>query len=227
MSETTIRHKNQLGHGIYTAPDIARLLGLPRPKVTRYLKKYWEGKLGQSTFGDNYSWQSENGKTKAVNFYVLIELHTFFQLQDLGVKPRTILAARQTIANETGLNYPFATSDILSDGRKIWYQLEDAIINADRTRQTNFIAIIEQFAKKIDFDGNHKAQKFFPQGRNSEVVVNPHHQFGQPVIDGTNINVENLYLMYQSGETVEFISHLYDLNTKSVTDAINFYKSAA
>lgn len=227
MTETTIRHKNQLGYGIYTAPDIARLLGLPTQKVTRYLKKYWDEKLGQGTFGDNYSWQSENGKTKAVNFYVLIELHTFFQLQDLGVKPKTILAARQAIANETGLNYPFATSEILSDGRKIWYQLQDAIVNADRTRQTNFIEIIAQFTKKIDFDASNKAQKFFPQGKNSEVVVNPHHQFGQPVINGTNIHAENLYLMYKSGETVEFISHLYDLSPKSVNDAINFYKKAA
>lgn len=227
MIETTIRHKNQLGHGIYTAPDIARLLGLPTQKVSRYLKTYWDEKLGQSIFGDNYSWESANGKVKAVNFYVLIELHTFFQLQDLGVKPKAILAARQIIAQETGLNYPFATSDILSDGRKIWYKLQDALINADRTRQTNFVQVVEQFAKKIDFDVNHNAQKFFPQGRNSQVVVNPHHQFGQPVIDGTNINAETIYRMHRSGETVEFISHLYDLNPKSVTDAINFYKIAA
>jgi uncharacterized protein (DUF433 family) len=227
MTEAKINYKNQLGHGIYTAPDIARLLGLPTPKVTRYLKTYWDEKLGQGIFGENYSWQSANGKVKSVNFYVLIELHTFFQLQDLGVKPKTILAARQTIANETGLIYPFATSDILSDGRKIWYKLEDTIINADRSRQANFIEIIKQFTKKIDFDSNQIAQKFFPKGRESKIVVNPHHQFGQPVIDGTNINAETIYRMHKSGESIEFISLLYDLNPKYVTDAINFHKTAA
>jgi uncharacterized protein (DUF433 family) len=227
MIETTISYKNQLGHGIYTAPDIARLLGLPTQKVARYLKTYWDEKLGQGTFGDNYSWQSANGKVKSVNFYVLIELYTFFQLQEMGIKPKVILAARQAIANETRFNYPFATADVLTDGRKIWYKLEDTIINADHSRQTNFIHIIQEFAKKIDFDSSHNAQKFFPQGKGSQVVVNPHHQFGQPVIDGTNINAETIYRMHRSGESIEFISHLYDLNPKSVTDAINFYKIAA
>ena len=227
MTATTIRHKNALGCGIYTAPDIAQLLGLPRGKVNRYLKTYWDERMGRQIFNDSYSWQTENSPTKAVNFYVLIELYTFFQLQELGVPIKNILLARERIAKETASQYPFATSDILTDGKKILYQFKEAIINADGTRQTNFIEIIKNFAHKIDFDNKGNAENFYPNGRESVVVVNPHHQFGQPVIEGTNINAEMIFSMYQSGESIDLITHLYDLDIKAVNDAVRFYQKAA
>ena len=198
----TISHKNALGYGIYTSTDIAQLLGIPRRKVAHYLKNYWDDRLGKELFHDSYSWQTENNKVKAVNFYVLIELYVCFQLQEFGVKPKRILESRKIIAQETNTQYPFATSNVLSDGRKIWYTVNDAIINADGTRQTNFENIISAFLKKIDFDSYDQAVKFYPNGRNSSVVINPHHQFGYPIIEGTNINAEMLFSMYKSGEPI-------------------------
>ena len=223
----TIQHKNALGYGIYTSTDIAQLLGIPRRKVTYYLKNYWDDRLGKELFNDSYSWQTENRKVKAVNFYVLIELYVCFKLQEFGVKPKRILEARKNIAKETNTQYPFATSKVLSDNHKIWYKFEDSIIDADGTRQTNFEKIINDYVKNIDFDNHEQAMKFYPNGRKSSVVINPHNQFGQPIIEGTNINAETIYSMYKSGETLESLTYLYDLNEKSVKDVIAFYQKAA
>jgi uncharacterized protein (DUF433 family) len=223
----TILHKNALGHGIYTSTDIAQLLDIPRSKVARYLKNYWDDRLGKELFNDNYSWESEKGKVKAVNFHVLIELYVCFKLQEFGVKPKRILEARKNIAQETKTQYPFATSKVLTDKRKIWYKFQDLIIDADGTRQTNFEEIISDYIKNIDFDEQQQAVKFYPNGRKSNVVVNPHNQFGQPTIEGTNINAETIYAMYKSGESLESIIYLYDLNLKSVNDVIAFYQKAA
>jgi uncharacterized protein (DUF433 family) len=223
----TILHKNALGHGIYTSTDIAQLLDIPRSKVARYLKNYWDDRLGKELFNDNYSWESEKGKVKAVNFHVLIELYVCFKLQEFGVKPKRILEARKNIAQETKTQYPFATSKVLTDKRKIWYKFQDSIIDADGTRQTNFEEIISDYIKNIDFDEQQQAVKFYPNGRKSNVVVNPHNQFGQPTIEGTNINAETIYAMYKSGESLESIIYLYDLNLKSVNDVIAFYQKAA
>jgi uncharacterized protein (DUF433 family) len=223
----TIAHKNALGYGIYTSTDIAQLLGIPRSKVARYLKNYWDEKLGKDLFNDSYTWQTEDKKVKAVNFYVLIELYICFQLQAQGVNPQRILESRNNIAKETNNPYPFATSKVLSDGKKIWYEFKDAIVNADGTRQANFEKIIKEYIQKIDFDEDEQAVKFYPNGRESSVVVNPRNQFGRPIIEGTNINAEMLFSMYKSGEPIEFITNLYDLNIKAVEDAIRFYQNAA
>jgi uncharacterized protein (DUF433 family) len=222
-----ISHKNELGYGIYTIPDISRLLKVDRRKVTRYISEYWDEKIGRKLFSETYSW-SVNQRNKAVNFYVLIELFTFFKLQELGVKAKTILKARTSIAKELNIDYPFASSELLTDGKRIWYKFEDAIVNADGSSQTNFVKIIKDFAINVDFSRTtFLAEKYWPLGRDINVVVDPHRQFGQPIIEGTSINAEVIYSMYKSGEPIDTISILYDLTEKEVNDAINFFRNAA
>jgi uncharacterized protein (DUF433 family) len=221
-----IKHKNELGFGIYTIPDISRLLGIDRRKVNRYISEYWDERLGKKLFNDTYSWHTDKS-SKAVNFYVLIELYTFFNLQELGVKTRSILVAHQEISKELEIEYPFATADLLTNGQKIWYKFQDNIIDADGSRQTNLVEIIESFAKKVDFRKDFLAERFWPAGKENSIVVDPHHQFGQPVVKDTNVNAELLFSMYSSGESPKTISILYDLTEKEIYDAINFYRNAA
>ncbi len=221
-----ISHKNELGYGIYTIPDISQLLKINRRKVTRYISEYWDERMGKKLFSDTYTW-SANNRYKAVNFYVLIELYTFFKLQEMGVKAKKILQARAAIIRETSLEYPFASSELLTDGRKILFRFQGDIIDADGSNQTNFIQIIESFASKVDFNEAKIANRFFPFGKERNIVVDPHHQFGQPVIKGTNVNAEVIYSMYRSGEPISAIAVLYDLTENEIHDAINFYRPAA
>lgn len=221
-----ISHKKELGSGIYTIPDISRLLRIDRRKVYRYISEYWDERLGRKLFSDTYSWSTDK-RNKAVNFYVLIELFTFFQLQEKGVNTRTILKARSSISKELGVEYPFASSILLTDGKRIWYEFKDDLVSADGSSQTNFVRIIKSFAEKIEFREDDLAKRFWPAGKESSIIVDPHHQFGQPIIRGTNINAEALFLMYRSGEPIEAIGILYDLSQKEVKDAIEFYRIAA
>lgn len=219
-------HKKKLGSGIYTIPDISKLLGFPQAKVRRYLNEYWDERLGKKIFNETYSCSAGNN-IKAVNFYTLIELHTVFHLQELGVATKEILKSRAAVAKDLQIPYPFASAKLLSDGKKIWYEFKDSIVNADGTKQTDFIEFIRKFANKIEFNSNKIAEKFWPAGKSSDVIVNPHHQFGQPVLNGTNINAEVIFSMYESGEPIETIGILYDLTKKQVNDAISFYKKPA
>lgn len=221
-----IRYKNRLGYGIYTIPDISKLLGIDRRKVNRYISEYWDERLGRKLFNDTYTWHTEKSN-KAVNFYVLIELFSFFRLQELGVKTKRILKSREQMADELKVEYPFATAPLLTDGKKIWYKFEDDIVNADGSCQTNFVNIIESFAQKVDFRPDDLAERFYPAGKANSIVVDPHHQFGQPTIRGTNVNTEVIFSMYKSGEPLKAIGILYDLTEKEVNDAINFYRNAA
>lgn len=219
-------HKNELGSGIYTIPDISKLLGFPQIKVRRYLNEYWDERLGKQLFNQTYSWSAGNN-IKAVNFYTLIELHTFFYLQELGVSTKNILRSRTAIAKDLQIPYPFASAKLLSDGKRIWYEFKDSIVNADGSQQTDFVEFIRQFANRIEFNSNKIAYRFWPAGKKSDVVVDPHHQFGQPILIGTNINAEVIFSMYESGEPIESIGILYDLTKKQVNDAISFYKKSA
>ena len=223
---TATFHKQQLGSGIYTIPDISKILDIPQAKVRRYLNEYWDERLGKKLFNETYSWSTDN-KIKAVNFYTLIELYTCFHLQELGVKPREILKSRMAMVKDLKIPYPFASDKLLSDGKKIWYEFKDSIVKADGSKQSDFVEFIREFANKIEFNSNKIAEKFWPVGRQSDVVVNPHNQFGQPILNGTNINAEVIFSMYESGEQIDTIGILYDLTKKQVNDAISFYKKLA
>lgn len=222
-----IQHKSKLGYGLYTIPDISRILGFPQSTISRYIKLYWDKKLGKELYGDSYSWSIDN-RTKAVNFYVLIELYTFIHLQKLGVSAQKISKTRFQLAKELNTQYPFAVAGILSNGKRIWYEFEDSILDSDGSRQTNLIEVIQEFAKRIDFNNDDKlATRFYPSGKDKSIVVDPHHKFGMPIIKGTNINTEILYSMYTSGESIKRLSILYDLNEVQLNDVISFYKKEA
>ncbi len=215
-----------MGSGIYTISDISRLLGFPKAKVRHYLNEYWDERLGKKLFDQTYTW-SAGSHVKSVNFHTLIELYVCFYLQELGVSTRKILKSRDSIARELNVPYPFASAKLLTDGKKIWYEFKDCIVNADGSKQTDFIEFIREFTNKIEFNADKIAEKFWPEGKSSSVVINPHNQFGQPIIEGTNINTDVIFSMIESGESVISIGILYDITEKEIRDVISFYNKAA
>lgn len=223
MNATILEPK--LGSGVYTVPDISRILQLPLAKVRFCLNEYWDKRVGQKFYGRNYSRQFE--KTKAVEFNALIEFYVYFTLRGLGISAQRILKARESMAKELQTPYPFATNKLLAGGGRIWYDKDGLTIDADGTLQTNLTKIIESFCKKIDFNDQLLAQRLWPRGKESSIVVDPHHQFGVPTINGTNIDAQTIFEMHESGEKIQTISIIYEINEKQINDALNFFSQAA
>lgn len=210
-----------LGTGVYTIPDVAAILNLPSDKVRRWLREYWNAQFGQS---GQYAFSVGKGRDLTVNFLTLIEFYTFFLLREEGASVRTIVNAHKTLEKYYQTRYPFATSTILTDGRKIFFSSEmGEIVHADASFQVTIAETLNPFCKKIEFDDNGLAERFFPLGREHDVVIDPERQFGQPVVGQTNILTETVFNLHRGGESVEFIARIYDLNINQVQDAINFY----
>ncbi len=220
-----IEFSNQakLGYGIYTIPEIATLLRLPVSKVRYWLKEFWDAKLN----AEKYSWGDQ--RDKVVNFYTLIEFYIFYQLRTHRISSVRILKAHQLLSRTFATPYPFASYKIMTDGKSILFSPDgEDIVNASPDSQYNIKGIIEEFVKKIDFqEHTQMAVRFFPAGKNNSIVVDPHHQFGQPVIRGTNILAEMLYSMHKHGEDTDFIASIYGLKNTEVEDAITFFQKAA
>lgn len=211
----------QLGGGIYTIPEVAFILKLPVGKVRRWMTEFWDNKFSVK-HGDKYSWGE--GPAKATNFYTLIEFYVFYQLRILNISTNRIFKAHQDMAEQLNTAYPFASSKLLSDGKSILFTMEDGtIVEADNTRQTVFKQIIEQFCKKIEFSATDIAEKFYPLGKEKHIIVDPHHQFGQPVIEETNILAQTLYELYSAGESISFLSRLYDIKEADIQSAIELF----
>ena len=214
-----------LGTGIYTMPDVAAILGLPQAKVRRWLHEYWNAHFGKT---DQIAFSDGTGRELVTNFHTLIEFFTFYQLRAKGVTVQRIVKAHKVLEELYKTAYPFATSNILTDGKNVLFTGEVGnIIHADETLQITIKEVLEPFCKKIEFDHSHLAKRFYPLGREHDIIIDPRRQFGQPVIGNTNILTETVFNLYRGGESADFIARVYDLTTKQVQDAITFHRNAA
>lgn len=221
-------NKAEIGTGIYTLPDLARILNLDYHKVQRLLNEYWDKRFAEE-FSEKYSWTV--GKSKAVSFHTLVEFYIFYQLKESGVSTQGILKAHKELSQIFNTPFPFAKAGILDGincfGKKIVFEMNnDEIIDLDSTKQLN-LKFIKEFMHKLDFDNNSLAMRLYPLGKKNSVIVDPKHQFGQPTIQGTNLFPETIYNLYKKKETKKFIASSYDITVKQVNDAIDYCKTAA
>ncbi|KAF2519928.1 DUF433 domain-containing protein [Flavobacterium salilacus subsp. salilacus] len=223
----TLENNLQLGNGIFTTSEIAEILQLPYQKVRKWILQYWDGKLG-SIYKKNYSWQIDNNR--AVGFHTLIEFYVMMQFAERGIKVSAVLKAHNVLAEKFNTHFPFAHSEVVNnihtDGYKIYIKSNGDLITLDGTEQLN-LEFIKMFFKKLDFGNDCLATRFWPLGKKANVVCDPHHKFGQPVIKDTSIQTIAIYKMYQAEEPIKFIASIYDISVKSVKDAVKFHQSAA
>lgn len=217
--------KPALGIGLYSIPDVARILNLEPSFVRRWLNEYWGNKFKIEKRTPSF-WGT--GRDRAIHFYTLIEFFVFYQLRKQGLSAQSIAKSHEIIAAELNTQFPFANSSILTDGRKIFYAIDqETIINADNTKQITFASIIKEFCQQMDFDKDRLALRYWPLGKEKNIVVDPHHQLGQPTIKNTNILAETLYRMYRAGEKTSFIASLYDVSEADVKASLDFFNKAA
>ena len=213
----------QIGQGVYTAADASRILKIPYPKTKYWFKYYARNKLSNSI---DYIYHFEVKNVIAVNFLTLIEMYVFHTLKEKGVKTKIIVEAHTAMSQFLHTAYPFAKEDIFVNNKSLLFGSDDHLITADRNLQTVIVQILRKFISKVQFNDDRIARKFYPLGKNRCVVVNPENQFGQPIIDGTNILAETIYNLSRGGDSPEFIAKLYDITLNQVEDAIEFAKAA-
>ena len=224
----TLQTKPLIGKGIYTIPDMASILGIPYSKVLRWTNSFWNDRFGKQ-YELSYSWNVD--LTKAVNFHTLIEIYTFYELSQAGIKTKEILNAHDILSKQFDTFYPFATKEILNnirtDGYKVLFEQKNgSIYTVDASKQFK-LDFIREFFKNLDFDSDSLAIRFWPIGKEKSIVCDPHRQFGQPIIKGTSIQAETIYRMYLADEPIDFISTLYEISIDNVKDAILLHKRVA
>jgi uncharacterized protein (DUF433 family) len=220
-------NKPQIGQGIYTLSDAARILYLPYYKVHRWVTKYWDGNLGQE-FQSQYSWIVDG--SRAVSFHTVVELYVMIQLADKGVKTNEVLKAHKKLSQIYDTHFPFAQKRVLqeikTDGKLIYWKKGEDVISLNGSDQFN-LKIIDLFFKKLDFGEEEVVSRLWPLGKEHAIVIDPSRKFGHPIIEGKNIYPETIFEHFQAGDPVPYIAHIYKITEKEAEDAIRFCKDAA
>jgi uncharacterized protein (DUF433 family) len=216
----------KINNGIYTIPEIGRILRLPYQRVNYWINKYWDNELGEILQG-KYSWTIDN--TRAVSFHTLIEFFVFFHLSEVGVRPKEVLNAHIELSKVFNTPFPFAQKNILKNirttGRNIFLETKQGIISLDGTKQFK-IEFIRGFYRNLEFNNELIASRFWPLGKEKSILIDPRRQFGHPVLGSTNIYPETIYNLYKAGEPIDFLAFAYEIDPKIISDAIDYCQAA-
>lgn len=214
---------HQTASGVYLIPDASRILRVPQ----NVLRSWVSGRAADSEKrhypAGPLKTQGERAD-KHLGFLVLIELFTIAQLRQRGVSMAVIRAARQELAERFDTPHPFALKGLMTSGKQLIKSLnQDVLLELGTNGQTAFQKVIQPFCESLDFNPtNSLASRFFPLGRELPIVVDPHHSFGRPVIEGTNISTEAIASLLRGGESVENIAESFQISLKEVHAAQTF-----
>jgi len=84
--------------------------------------------------------------------------------------------------------------------------------------------------QQIEWGNNSIAARYFPIygiNKSKNIVVDPLHQFGQPVVNGTNIQTATIFNLVNAGETKRNISLQYDIEEDVINDVLVYYEKRA
>jgi hypothetical protein len=218
---------NLIGIGLYTPADASRLLGVPAPKIIRWLRGYNKGDHEYQPL-----WKSQvelDDGHVYLGFRDLMEARIANKFISLGISAQRVRAAIQLASDIIGDTRPLSTNQFRTDGRSIFLRsIETNELGHEREqllnlfkRQYEFAQIIEPLLKGIDFDDTGAPSTWWPVGKIKKILIDPKRSFGQPIDSDSSVPTAILAAAgrYQG---VGNAAKVYGVSQSSITRAMDF-----
>lgn len=231
------------GTGIYSLNEASRLTRVPGRSIGRWLfgysyKKAVDGE--RRTYSSTPLWRSELHEEvpgqRVIGFRDLLEIRVVAEFVAHGVPLLVVRRCLETASEVFGTDYPFTTHRFATDGKTVFGQvlregLEREMVDL-RNRQLVFSHIIKpSLYGGIEYEGD-VARRWYPRGaKRRDIVLDPHQQFGKPMLTDTGVPTEAVYAGYVAeGETetaIERTAAMFELSRRQVISAVRFEESLA
>lgn len=232
---------SQVGVGIYTMAEAARLVGSPSRQVRRWALGYPFPSRGKTRLSPPVilSKPLQLEKQYAITFRQLIELRFVRLFRQHGVSMPVIRAAARNAAQQLQTATPFGMRRFYTDGRAIFASMKAADVRFDEDQEKVTEADVLQqldkaqivmgdiarvFFKDVEYDQDFARHWWLLGSAEQRAILDPHRGFGQPLDAPSGVPLSSLYAPVQSGESVEAIADWFDVPMTAVDAAIAFYE---
>ena len=178
-----------VGTGLYTFPEAARILQRGFDLVTTRQLRYW-----MSTGLTPSSFRADD--ITVLSFDDLISLEVVKRFRADHVSLQRIRKFEEELSEFTGFERPFGYRSFFTDGAKVWGQrfCEEGPIAIELSGRNLGHAVwldaIRTFATEITYSGQDQRAAIW--NLNTHVQINPSVQFGAPVVRGTRVTVDTV-----------------------------------
>jgi uncharacterized protein (DUF433 family) len=215
----------KLERPLYTYAESDRIAGVSRGTSKRWLSGY-RYVLGSGatrrqpavTTG-TYAPPRETG----VSFAELIEVAAIARLRDTGLRVQEIRSIVDACRDIFGLEHPLIDLRFKTDGREAFVELSDGslIQVSRRRRQRAWDRVLRPFLTTVEYEGK-LARRWWPDGPDAGIVVDPDFGLGTPVIASTGIRTEIVFELFLAGAPQSEIADDFNVREQEVEAAIRF-----
>lgn len=222
MIDSTRQDYERLTRPLYTYADADRIAGVKRGTSSRWLK--------------GYASRDEEGaqmrrppitpgarSEEAVSFLDLIEVIAIGRLRERELSMPKIRGLVRYCREILHMRRPLATERFKTDGRDIFIEAgQGRLLDVGRGGgQQVWDEVLDPFLKTIDY--HHEfAWRWWPLGKDVDIVVDPDYGFGLPVIEGSGVRTETIAERHRAGDTKDEIAYDFGVKVPQVEDALRY-----
>jgi uncharacterized protein (DUF433 family) len=222
---------NFIGNGIYTMSDIHTITNISLSKITRWANGYTycrDGKRRNILPVYKKDFDAINAK-KILSFLDLIEILFIDSFERYGFSLQNIRKAADGAAKLLNTAHPFAKKCFFTDGKTILLKIAEKdnipeLLDLLKKQYQMEPIVSQSLIESLDFDKYDLAEKWWPLGKKSRIVIDPKRNFGKPIINDKNIRIDTIYDLYRRNKNIVEIAEWYELDKKTINEAIQFYE---
>lgn len=207
---------------LYSIGEAARLLVVHPRTLRNWLEGY-------RVRGERYRpvIRPEPTGNEAVTWGEFVEAGYLREYRKRSVPLQRLRPFIERLRERGGVPYPLAHSKpFVGEGRELVVALQDELglerglhMWVERSGQLLLAPPAAAFYEKVEFD-EEAAARLRPDGKDSPVVIDPRRSFGIPVVRG--VRTEVIFELFETGEPMEALAEIYDLDLAWVEAAVRF-----
>ncbi len=217
----------------YYIREAARLVGMKPDRVRRYLRGY--SYLTPSASGEAQrhllppvTRPPSAADRRWVSFLDLIDLVLVRQLTELRPLQK-VRKFMEEVRDVTGTTH-VATQAFFTSGAEIYLRSGPGeILQLGTGGQTTILSAFMLEEVKIEFEeSSGRAVRWFPNGKDGRIVLDPAVVFGQPRLVGHRLPTASIYDLYQAeNDGVAPVADWFSIEPEEVLAAVNYHRSIA
>lgn len=172
--------------------------------------------------------RTEPSPELAVSFADLVEVAAIRGLRTLGFslpKIREIVDSCQDIFES---ERPLLSQTFKVDGRDAFVEREDGVLISvlRGKRRVAWDDVLGPFLETVEYEDGW-AQRWWPAGRSTQVVIDPQFGYGLPVVEGTGVRTEILVERSEAGDSSRQIAADFGVSIESIQAALQYERALA
>jgi len=138
------------------------------------------------------------------------------------MKPAAIRRGLESMRARLGIDYPFASDDLKTDGVHLYFPEADGLIAVDHGNQLTAQVLVDKYLVDVRYAPVNAHLRLATSWEPPGVSLNPRVQRGAPCVSGTRIQVAVLERFADAGDSSELLAEMYGLTVDQVEQALRW-----